>query len=153
MDKKTKSDIQPFTELFDELPDQIEANDEKRMDKLRQQRRLGTKKGDLEVAQMKEDEERMDEYFAKLDAKKEMEPEKFAAREFLNSMRGWYIMSQALHVAIKAMKEVPAPHTERSNIKDMEWLQNMLFNFPFKSMEAEEELRARLLEAEERNAS
>ena len=69
MDKKTKSDIQPFTELFDELPDQIEANDEKRMDKLRQQRRLGTKKGDLEVAQMKEDEERMDEYYAKLDDK------------------------------------------------------------------------------------
>ena len=51
--------------------------------------------------------------------------------EFLRSMRGMYIMAQALQVAIATMKAVePEYHIEHSNIDDMEFLQETLFNFP-----------------------
>jgi hypothetical protein len=36
-------------------------------------------------------------------------------------------MGQALHVAIREMKAVPEPHTEHSNIADMEFLKDNLF--------------------------
>lgn len=47
--------------------------------------------------------------------------------EFLQSMRGQYIMAQALVVAIKTMGEVPLPYRESSNISDMKFLLEKLF--------------------------
>ena len=49
------------------------------------------------------------------------------AWRFLNSMRGQYIVSQALYHAIKVMEQVPEPYTEVSNIKDMKYLMDNLF--------------------------
>lgn len=49
------------------------------------------------------------------------------AKEFLRSERGKYIVAQALYEGVKAMKSVPAPHTEHSNISDMEFLLDNLF--------------------------
>ena len=49
---------------------------------------------------------------------------------FLGSLRGTYILSQALHYALETMKAVPPPHTEISNIADMEMLRETLFSFP-----------------------
>ena len=53
------------------------------------------------------------------------------AVEFTATFRGQYIISQALVKAIAVMKAVPEPMTERSNIADMEYLVENLFNiFP-----------------------
>ena len=53
------------------------------------------------------------------------------AQDFLKSMRGRYIISQALYYGLKALKEVqPDVMQEKSNIMDMEYLQQTLFNFP-----------------------
>lgn len=49
---------------------------------------------------------------------------------FLNSMRGRYIISQALEVAIKQLEDVPSPYREVSNINDMQYLRSNLFTFP-----------------------
>jgi len=49
------------------------------------------------------------------------------ATEFLGSMRGQYIVSQALCLAVKEMRKVKEPHTEHSNICDMEYLIETLF--------------------------
>jgi hypothetical protein len=49
------------------------------------------------------------------------------ARQFSNSLRGRYIIGQALHIAIGELKKVPLPHREESNIADMEFLMNELF--------------------------
>jgi hypothetical protein len=49
---------------------------------------------------------------------------------FVNSMRGKYIISQALEVAIKQMEAVPSPYTEVSNIADMKYLRSNFFTFP-----------------------
>lgn len=56
------------------------------------------------------------------------------AIKFLNSMRGRYIMAQVLSVAIKTMSAVPFPHTEVSNIADMEYIRENVFNFPFEEI-------------------
>jgi len=53
------------------------------------------------------------------------------ALRFAISMRGRYILSQALHYAIKELKKVKSPHTEISNISDMEYLRDNIFNFYF----------------------
>lgn len=72
------------------------------------------------------------------------------AWELLNSPRGTYIMSQALHYAIKALKAVePEIMQERSNIEDMEMLREAYFNFPI--MDPEEQSRLVELLKEERN--
>ena len=47
--------------------------------------------------------------------------------EFANSLRGQYIISQALAVAIKQLKSVPEEHREVSNIADMEFLLDGVF--------------------------
>jgi ethanolamine utilization protein EutP (predicted NTPase) len=60
------------------------------------------------------------------------------ALKFLNSMRGQYIVSQALYHAIQTMEKVPAPHTEVSNIEDMKYLMDNLFPI-FKSVAATKE--------------
>ena len=49
------------------------------------------------------------------------------ALAFAQSLRGQYIIGQALYIAIETMKKVPAPHTEISNIKNMEYLMDNLF--------------------------
>jgi hypothetical protein len=50
------------------------------------------------------------------------------ANDFINTARGNYIVAQALYIASKEMKKVPAPHTEYSNISDMEFLLDNLFS-------------------------
>ena len=58
------------------------------------------------------------------------------AMEFLNSIRGRYIVSQALSIAIRQLKAVKPPHTEVSNIADMEFLHKNLFPiYQFEIME------------------
>ena len=53
------------------------------------------------------------------------------AVDFIGSIRGRYILSQALHHAIKVMSAVePEVRQEKSNIADMEYLRETLFNFP-----------------------
>jgi len=49
------------------------------------------------------------------------------AVEFLQSMRGQYIISQALCIAVKELSKVKEPHTEHSNIADMNYLLETLF--------------------------
>ena len=50
------------------------------------------------------------------------------ALELVQSERGLYIIAQALYKAIAVMKDVPpAPRTEVSNIKDMEFILDNLF--------------------------
>lgn len=51
------------------------------------------------------------------------------ALNLFSSMRGRYIISQALHYGIKALNEIPDPYKEQSNIEDMETLRE-LFSFP-----------------------
>lgn len=50
--------------------------------------------------------------------------------ELYHSLRGRYILGQALSVAIKSMKTVPMPHREVSNIQDMEILRETVFTLP-----------------------
>jgi hypothetical protein len=64
-----------------------------------------------------------------------MAEEKDQAMKFLVSMRGQYIVSQALYHAIQTMEKVPAPYTEVSNITDMKYLMDNLFPI-FKSVAA-----------------
>tara|TARA_R100000789_G_scaffold72517_1_gene68270 strand:+ start:362 stop:601 length:240 start_codon:yes stop_codon:yes gene_type:complete len=53
------------------------------------------------------------------------------AIKFLQSFRGRYIIGQALFYAIKELKSVePDVHQEKSNISDMEYLKEELFDFP-----------------------
>ena len=54
----------------------------------------------------------------------------YDAMKFLVSMRGRYIVAQALFHAIKNMEGVPSPWKEVSNIADMRFLQETLFSFP-----------------------
>ena len=48
----------------------------------------------------------------------------------LDSMRGRYIVSQALHYGIQELEKVPVPYQEVSNLSDMKLLREELFNFP-----------------------
>ena len=50
-----------------------------------------------------------------------------AAREFARSMRGQYIISQALTVAIQALEEVDGLNREDSNLSDMKYLRDHVF--------------------------
>jgi hypothetical protein len=53
------------------------------------------------------------------------------AMQYMASMRGRYIMSQVMYVAIRAMESVEEPHRETSNIRDMKYLRDEVFNdFP-----------------------
>ena len=52
---------------------------------------------------------------------------KSKAIEFMSSMRGQYIVAQALSKGIKVMKAVPAPYTEISNIADAEYILTEVF--------------------------
>ena len=57
-----------------------------------------------------------------------MEDKQIEAQAFLNSFRGRYIVSQALHYGIKALEEIPKPYREVSNLNDMTYLQDNLFS-------------------------
>ena len=52
------------------------------------------------------------------------------AAKFATSMHGGYIIAQALHYAISALKQVPMPYREVSNIQDMEYLRDTIYFFP-----------------------
>ena len=49
------------------------------------------------------------------------------ARDFASSIRGQFILSQALCLAIEKMNETPEPRRETSNISDMKYLRDELF--------------------------
>ena len=49
------------------------------------------------------------------------------AVKFASSMRGQYIISQALFTAIETMEKVPEVEREESNISDMKYLMDTLF--------------------------
>lgn len=57
--------------------------------------------------------------------------DKEIARQLLNSMRGRYILSQALFYAIRELKKIKGVHRENSNIADMELLRENFFNIYF----------------------
>tara|TARA_Y100000310_G_scaffold95923_1_gene93697 strand:+ start:486 stop:725 length:240 start_codon:yes stop_codon:yes gene_type:complete len=63
------------------------------------------------------------------------------AIEFLGGMRGQYIVAQALHYAIKSLESVePEIMQEKSNIDDMKYLRENLFNmFPAEFFDIEEQ--------------
>ena len=52
------------------------------------------------------------------------------AEMFLSSMRGRYIIAQALHYGINALESVKGAWREVSNINDMKYLRDEIFNFP-----------------------
>ena len=54
-------------------------------------------------------------------------PEFNTARDFYTSMRGQYIVSQALHIAIETLEAVKGVHKEVSNISDMRLIRDELF--------------------------
>ena len=56
--------------------------------------------------------------------------QKQEAITFGNSIRGQYIIGQALYYAIKALEDVPKPFREISNISDMDYIRKNLYNFP-----------------------
>lgn len=57
---------------------------------------------------------------------------------FANSMRGKYIISQALCLAIKYFKTLPQIQQEPSNMRDMEYLIDNLFPI-YRAVESAEE--------------
>jgi len=60
------------------------------------------------------------------------------AIEFLMSGRGRYIMAQALHYGIQSLESVePEVMQEKSNIEDMKYLRDNLFNYPDALFETE----------------
>jgi len=61
----------------------------------------------------------------------EKEAETKKAFDFLGTMRGRYIVSQALYYGIKSLSSVqPDAMQEKSNIADMKFLKTHLFDFP-----------------------
>ena len=72
------------------------------------------------------------------------------AIKFSASFRGQYIISQALYHAVKVMREVPAPHTELSNISDMEFLLTHLFSiYPELEAQSDDAKQRGLFDADE----
>jgi hypothetical protein len=61
----------------------------------------------------------------------DQEEKREEALTFLFSMRGRYIVSQALCYALRVMREVqPEVRQEKSNMADMWYLRDILFDFP-----------------------
>ena len=73
---------------------------------------------------------------------------------FMFSPRGQYIMAQALYYGIKALESVePEILQEKSNLKDMHYIKDMLFPFPDIAFTGpNKELVKRLKELEEKKA-
>jgi len=57
------------------------------------------------------------------------EEQKKYACEFINTVRGRYIIGQALALAVARLEEVPLPHREISNIEDMGRLAILFFPY------------------------
>ena len=57
------------------------------------------------------------------------------AVSFLSSMRGRLMMARALHYGIKELNKVEGVHREVSDIADMQYLKDELFNFPVEILE------------------
>jgi len=70
------------------------------------------------------------------------------AIEFAQSMRGVYILSQALHYGIKELSKVKGVHKEISNIEDMKFLKKHLFYIFF---DIDEKLLKEVLKNENKN--
>lgn len=51
------------------------------------------------------------------------------ALALLNSLQGRHIISQALYYGIQELEKVPTPYQETSNLDDMKFLRDELFNF------------------------
>jgi len=60
---------------------------------------------------------------------------------FLMSMRGRLMMARALHYGIKELSKVEGVHKEVSDIADMQYLKNELFDFPVKILEISTEVK------------
>ena len=58
------------------------------------------------------------------------------AVQFLSSMRGKVIMARALYHGIKELSKVKGVRREVSDIADMQYLKDELFNFPVEILEA-----------------
>lgn len=73
---------------------------------------------------------------------------------FMFSPRGQYIMAQALYYGIKALESVePEMLQEKSNLKDMHYIKDMLFPFPDIAFATPDEaVVERLKELEEKKA-
>jgi len=56
------------------------------------------------------------------------------AGEFASSMRGRFIVAQALHYAILELDKVEGVWKEMSNIADMKYLRKYVYNFPIEVM-------------------
>jgi len=54
---------------------------------------------------------------------------------FLLSVRGRLMMARALHYGIKELSKVEGVRREASDIADMQYLKDELFNFPVKILE------------------
>jgi len=65
--------------------------------------------------------------------------------EFASSLRGQYIIGQALWYGIRELKKVKPQRRELSNIRDMEYLMNNLFNLFSTVKEAEKEFKKKKL--------
>ena len=52
------------------------------------------------------------------------------AMALLDSLRGQYIIAQALHYGIQELEKVPVPYQETSNLNDMKLLRDGIFSFP-----------------------
>lgn len=72
----------------------------------------------------------------------EEKQQKDMALELFSSMRGKYIISQALTIAIDEMKKVEDTHKEVSNIEDMEMLRDTLFPLFYMGQQAERQFKA-----------
>jgi len=57
------------------------------------------------------------------------------AVRFLSSTRGRLMMARALHYGIKELSKVEGVHREVSDIADMQYLKDELFNFPTELLE------------------
>ena len=57
------------------------------------------------------------------------------AVQFLSSMRGRLMMARALHYGIMELSRVEGAHREVSDIADMQYLKDELFNFPVEILE------------------
>jgi len=59
------------------------------------------------------------------------------AVEFINSLRGKFIIGKALYYGINALESIEGIHKEKSDISDMKFLRDELFNFPKEAFENE----------------
>ena len=56
------------------------------------------------------------------------------AGEFASTLRGRYIISKALHYGIQELERVEGVHKEVSDISDMKFLRDNIFNFPVETL-------------------